>query len=322
MRPIAFAVVLMLSLFHALLSGEAQQVAKIWRIGFVGGSRSTIGPFIQAFERGLRELGYVDGQNIAIVFLKNEQLPRLTDELVRLKIDVLVAATSQPALAAKNATTTIPIVMVNVAGPVENGLVASLARPGGNVTGLSRSTLDIIDKNLQLLAEAVPSVVRVAVLSNPTHPLHPTLLKSAKRAAESLKLQLKTVEAGAPNELEGAFSAIARERVSALLVLADGMFWAERTRIANLALKHQLPSMFGNTEHAEAGGLMSYAPSSVEPYRRAASYVDKILKGAKPADLPVEQPTKFELVINLKTARALGLTIPQTLLLRADQLIE
>jgi putative ABC transport system substrate-binding protein len=212
--------------------------------------------------------------------------------------------------------------MVNVADPVASGLVVSLARPGGNVTGLSRVSLDLIGKNLELLREAAPVVTRLAVLVNPTHALHPALLNSAKHTAALLTLKLEPVEAAAPKELEHAFSVIAKKRVNALLVLPDGMFWGERRRIADFALRSRLPSMFGNTEHAEAGGLMSYAPNSFEPYRRAAYYVDKILKGAKPADLPVEQPTKFELVINLKTAKALGLKIPQSLLLRADQVIE
>ena len=307
----------------APLGAEAQQaerIGKVPKVGFLGNP-----PFNHAFEQGLRTLGYADGHNIAIDYMPwtlDEHLPRLAAELVRRKVDVLVAGTTYGALAAKKATTTIPIVMVNVTDPVATGLVASLARPGGNVTGLSRVTLDLVGKNLELLTEAVPRVVRLAVLSNPRHPLHAALLTSAKHVAESLRLELKHVEAGAPNELEGAFTVIAREHVNALLVLADGMFFDERKRIADLALRTRLPTMFANSEHAEAGGLMSYAPSSVEPYRRAAYYVDRILKGAKPADLPVEQPTTFELVINLKTAKTLGLTMPPSLLVRADQLIE
>ena len=321
MRQIGLLVVLTISLLVAPLATEAQQAGRVPKVGFLGGD-----PFIQAFDQGLRELGYTDGQNIVIEQIswadRDEELPILAAELVRRKIDVLVAGTTPRALAARNATTTIPIVMVNVADPVASGLVVSLARPGGNVTGLSRVSLDLIGKNLELLREAAPVVTRLAVLVNPTHALHPALLNSAKHTAALLTLKLEPVEAAAPKELEHAFSVIARKRVNALLVLPDGMFWGERRRIADFALTSRLPSMFGNTEHAEAGGLMSYAPSSLEPYRRAAYYVDKILKGAKPADLPVEQPTKFELVINLKTAKALGLTIPQTLLLRADQVIE
>jgi len=321
MRRIGLAVALALGLALAPLATDAEQTGRVPKVGFLGGA-----PFIQAFDRGLRELGYTDGQNIVIEQIswagQDEELPTLAAELVRRKVDLLVAGTTPRALAARNATTTIPIVMVNVADPVASGLVVSLARPGGNVTGLSRVSLDLIGKNLELLREAAPVVTRLAVLVNPTHALHPALLNSAKHTAALLTLKLEPVEAAAPKELEHAFSVIARKRVNALLVLPDGMFWGERRRIADFALTSRLPSMFGNTEHAEAGGLMSYAPSSLEPYRRAAYYVDKILKGAKPADLPVEQPTKFELVINLKTAKALGLTIPQTLLLRADQLIE
>jgi len=321
MRRIGLAVALALGLALAPLATDAEQTGRVPKVGFLGGA-----PFIQAFDRGLRELGYTDGQNIVIEQMswagQDEELPTLAAELVRRKVDLLVAGTTPRALAARNATTTIPIVMVNVADPVASGLVVSLARPGGNVTGLSRVSLDLIGKNLELLREAAPVIRRLAVLVNPTHALHPALLNSAKHTAALLTLKLEPVEAAAPKELEHAFSVIARKRVNALLVLPDGMFWGERRRIADFALTSRLPSMFGNTEHAEAGGLMSYAPSSLEPYRRAAYYVDKILKGAKPADLPVEQPTKFELVINLKTAKALGLTIPQTLLLRADQLIE
>jgi putative ABC transport system substrate-binding protein len=232
-----------------------------------------------------------------------------------------VVSITVAALAAKSATTTIPIVMVNVDDPVGSGLITSLGRPGGNITGLSRLTPELVGKNLELLKEAVPKAVRVAVLANPRNPLHPELVRNAKRAAGSLGVQLKIVEAGAPKELEGAFSTMAGERMSALLALGDGMFYVNRTRIADLALRNRLPSMFGSGDHARAGGLMAYAPRSVDNYRRAATYVDKILRGAKPADLPVEQPTKFELVINLKTAKALGLTIPPSVLLRADEMI-
>ena len=320
----AFITIIGGSILGAPLAAEGQQPGRVWRIGFLGDSPG--GPLRQAFEQGLRELGYVDGQNIIIDYRSSgptgERLPLLAAELVRLKVDVLVVGLTQGALAAKNATTSIPVVMVNAADPVESGLVASLARPGGNLTGLSRLTPELLGKNLELIKEAAPRAIRVAVLSNPTNPGHPAMVRNAKRAADSLGLQLKIVGAGVPNELERAFSAMASEHASALLVLADGMFWVYRRQIADLALRSRLPSTFANTEHAEAGGLMSYGPNSFDPYRRAAVFVDKILKGAKPADLPVEQPTKFEFVINLKTAKALGLTIPQSLLLRADQVIE
>jgi putative ABC transport system substrate-binding protein len=236
---------------------------------------------------------------------------------------VLVASIDQAALAAKSVTTTIPIVMVNVGDPLGNGLIASLARPGGNVTGLSRMAPESISKNLELLKETVPKAVRVAVLSNPTNPLHPQLLRNVKTGAQSLGVKLDIVEASAAKQLESVFSTMARERMDGLLVLPDGMFYLNLPRIADLAVRHRLPSMFGSTtELAMVGGLMAYGPSSVDNYRRAATYVDKILKGSRPADLPVEQATKFELIINLKTAKALGLTIPPSLLARADHVIE
>ena len=299
----AFAAALALGLLSALLPADAQP-EKIGRIGYLGPSPSS-GGLLQAFREGLLELGYIEGKNIAIEYRYttlagdiDERLPLLAAELVRLKPDVLVVSITVAALATRNATTTIPIVMVNVDDPVGSGLIASLARPGGNVTGLSRLTPELIGKNLELLKEAVPRAVRVAVLSNPRNPLHPELVRNAKLAARSLGVQLKVVEAGAPKELEGAFSTMAGERMSALLVLGDGMFYVNRTRIADLALRNRLPSMFGSGDLARAGGLMAYAPRSGDNYRRAVTYVDKILKGAKPADLPVEQPTKFELVIN------------------------
>ncbi|HEV8531912.1 MAG TPA: ABC transporter substrate-binding protein [Methylomirabilota bacterium] len=318
-RP-AFAAALALGLLTAPLTADAQP-EKIGRIGYLGPTPST-GGLLQAFREGLLELGYIERKNIAIEYRYTALAGDIDERLVRLKPDVLVVSLTVAALAAKNATTTIPIVMVNVDDPVGSGLITSLGRPGGNVTGLSRLTPELVGKNLELLKEAVPKAVRVAVLSNPRNPLHPELVRNAKRAAGSLGVQLRIVEAGAPKELEGAFSTMAGERLSALLALSDGMFYVNRTRIADLALRNRLPSMFGSGDHARAGGLMAYAPRSVDNYRRAATYVDKILKGAKPADLPVEQPTKFELVINLKTAKALGLTIPPSVLLRADEVIQ
>jgi putative ABC transport system substrate-binding protein len=251
---------------------------------------------------------------------ERKRLAIQAEELVRFRPDVLVVSITEVALAARNATTTIPIVMANVADPVGNGLVASLARPGGNLTGLSRLGPDLAGKTLALLKEAVPKAANIAVLSNPLDPVHPELLTNTKRAARALGVQLQIVEARTPDDLERAFAMMAKDGVAALLVLPDGMFYINRVRIADLALRGRLPSMFGSSEMAKAGGLMEYAPSSADNYRRAAIFVDKILRGAKPADLPVEQPTKFELVINLKTA--LGLTIPPSLLARADQVIE
>jgi putative ABC transport system substrate-binding protein len=252
-----------------------------------------------------------------------ERFPSLAAELVRLKVEVIVAGPTPPAVAAKNATGTIPIVMWGVGDPVGQGLVASLARPGGNVTGLSFSVgWETFGKGLELLKETVPKVRRVAVLSNPANASHALAIENVKVAARSLGVQLQLLEARGPEEFEGAFAAMAKERVAALLVPTDPVFFLHRARLAELAAKNRLPSVHSLREYVEAGGLMSYGPSLLDLLRRAATFVDKILKGAKPADLPVEQPTKFELVINLKTAKALGLTIPQSLLLRTDQVIE
>jgi putative ABC transport system substrate-binding protein len=251
-----------------------------------------------------------------------DRLPDLAAELVRLKVDVIVAAPTPAALAAKNATGTVPIVGVSLTEPVGIGLIASLARPGGNVTGVSYSVgADIFGKDLELLKEAVPKVRRVAVLSNPTSPAQPLTITNIKGAARSLGLQLQLVEARGPGDFDGAFAALARERVGALLVVTDPVFIPHRARLVNLAAKNRLPSIFTQRADVEAGGLMSYGPNFADMYRRAATYVDKILRGTKPADLPVEQPTKFELVINLKTAKALGLTIPPSLVQRADEVI-
>jgi len=243
---------------------------------------------------------------------------------VRLKVDVIAASPTPAALAAKNATRTIPIVGMSLTEPVGVGLVASLARPGGNVTGVAYGfDTDIFGKQLELLKEVIPKVRRVAVLSNPGNsPAQPLIMSSIDGAARSLGLQLQLLEARGPGEFDGAFAVMAKERAGALLVTGDPMFFLHRARLAELAVKNRLPSMSTQGQWVEAGGLMSYGPSFPDLYRRAATYVDKIFKGAKPADLPIEQPTKFELVINLKTAHALGLTIPRSLLQRADQVIE
>lgn len=305
--------------------GHAQQAGTSWRIGFLGPPPTTGAHLIAAFHEGLRELGYVEGRNIVIEHRttggKDELADRLAAELVALKVDVLVVSITQNAVAAKRATSTIPIVMVNVGDPVESGLVSSLARPGGNITGLSRLTAETIGKNLEVLAEAVPQASRVAVLWNRSNPLHPIMMARTRDAAAALGLALAEVHAGAPSELENAFAAMAKERVSAVLVLADGMYFLNRRHIADLALERRLPTMFQNSEHAQAGGLLSYSAESVDNYRRAATYVDKILKGARPGDLPIQQPGRFELVVNLRTADRLGLSLPASLLLRADILI-
>ena len=328
MRWIGLAVVLALSLVLAPLAAEAQSAGSARRIGYLGPPPSS-GGLLQAFQQGLRELGYIEGQNIVIDYRytgsgrdMDTRLPLLAAELVGLKPEVLVVSIDQAALAAKSATTTIPIVMVNVGDPVGNGLIASLARPGGNITGRSRMAPEATAKSLELLKQAVPGAARVAVLSNPRNPLHGELFKNAKQVAGSLGVRLEIVEAATPNALEGAVSAMARSRVGGFVVLPDGMFYLNRSPIADLALKNRLPSMFSTTELAEGGWLMAYSPSSIDNYRRVAAHVDKILKGAKPGDLPVEQPTTFELLINLKTATALGLVIPQSVLLRADHVIQ
>jgi len=325
----AFLRTLSAGLLAAPLAAEAQQAGRVPRIGFLSlTSPSDRPPLLDAFRQGLRELGWVEGQNIVIDYRYAEgrvdRLPDLAAELVRLKVDLIIAsAGTQVVTAAKNATETIPIVMIAVRDPVGIGLIASLARPGGNVTGVSGyAGLEIVAKQLELLKETVPKIRRVAILSNPSNAYHQLAIREVNVAARSLGVQLQLLEARGPNEFDGAFAAMAKERVGALLVLSDAIFSSHRTRLADLAARSRLPAAYGVRESVEAGGLMSYGPSFLDFYRRSAAYVDKILKGAKPADLAVEQPTKFELVINLKTAKALGLTLPPSLLQRADQIIE
>jgi len=308
--------------------GAAQPAGNVSRVGYLTAGSTTANPrILEAFRQGLRDLGWVEGQNIVIEYRwaegRFERLPDLAAELVRLKADVIVATPTPAAMAAKKASATVPIVGVSLTGPVELGLIASLARPGGNVTGVSYSVgTDIFGKDLELLKEVVPKVRRVAVLSNPDGPAQPITISNIKDAARSLGLQLQLVEARGPGDFDGAFAAMARERAGALLVVTDPMFIPHRARLVNLAAKNRLPSIFTQRADVEAGGLISYGPNFADRYRRAATYVDKILKGAKPANLPGEQPTKFELVINLKTAKALGLTIPPALVQRADEVIQ
>ena len=310
------------------LAAHAQQIAKVPRVGWLSpGSATSDENFLASFRDGLRELGWVAGQNIAIESRwadgRFERLPDLAAELVRLKVDVIVANVTQASLAAKRATGTIPIVMVGVGDPLGGGLVDNLARPSGNVTGPSSMLAEASAKQLALLKETVPGASPVAVLWNPANPVwQAAALKQTDAAARALGLRVQLVEARGPDELDGAFAAMTRERAGALFVPADIIFVRHAQRMADLAAKHHLPAMFGFREHVEAGGLMSYAASFAVMFRRAAAFVDKLLKGAKPADLPVEQPTKFELVINLKTARALGLTVPRSVLLRADEVIQ
>jgi putative tryptophan/tyrosine transport system substrate-binding protein len=310
---------------HATVRAQPQ-AKKIYRIGYLGSG--TAYPHLRGvFQQGLRDLGWVEGQNYEINYRYAEgqydALPRLADELVRLGVDAIVASPTPAALAAKNATTTIPIVGIGFDNPVENGLVASLARPGGNVTGLSYGVgPEIFGKDIELLRAMVPELRRVAVLSNPAGLNHALMISNVTSAARALGVELLLLEATGPGEFDRAFMTMANERVGALFVFGDPMLGVHRARLAELAVQHRLPSMHTNRPHVEAGGLMCYGPSFSDLWRRAAAYVDKILKGARPADLPVEQPTKFELVINLRTAKAIGVEIPQSMLLRADEVVE
>jgi putative ABC transport system substrate-binding protein len=311
------------SVVVASLAAKAQQAGRIYRIGVEGMSSLTTAPWWAAFLQRLRERGWIENQNFVTERLFMEQMGKtsvaLAKELETRHVDVIVVTSTEGALAAKQASSTIPTVMATIADPVGNGLVASLAHPGGNFTGISFQGTELAAKQLDLLKEAFPSLSRVVVLANPANASHALRVEEAEVAAGKLHVQLDVVEARQASEIESAFAAIARKRAEAILVLADGVFRREATRLATLA---RVPAMYGQREHVVDGGLMSYGASFTALFRQAADYVDKILRGAKPADLPVEQPTKFELVINLKTARALGITIPQSLLLRADEVIQ
>ncbi len=316
-------------LLGAPLAAEAQQAAKIARIGYLAGNLAADPHLPEAFRQGLRDLGYVEGRNVVIEYRdaegKFERLPALAAELVALKVDVIVAPSTLAALAAKQATKTIPIVFAAAGDAVGSGLVTSLARPGGNVTGLSVLAPELVGKRLELLKQAVPGVTRVAALWHPGDYAERTdkdMLKEADVAARALGVRLQVVEARGPADIDRAFSDMTRARAGALTVFSTPMFSTERRRLVDLAAKNRLPTMFSFRDYVDAGGLMAYGPSLADLARRAATYVDKILNGARPADLPVEQPTKFELVINLKTAKALGLTIPPSLLARADEVIQ
>ena len=318
------------SLLAAPLAGQAQQVAKVPRIGFLATNLASSPHLPEAFRQGLRDLGYVEDRTVVIEYRdaegKLERLPALVTELVALKVDVIVAPGTPAALAAPQATRTLPIVIIAVGNPVTSGLVTSLARPGGNVTGLSMlGTAELVGKRLELLTQAVPGVSRVAVLRHPgfvPERSEKVILKATDAAAQALGVRLQVVEARGPADLDRAFSDMTRARAGALAVSGSPLFVDERRRLVELAAKNRLPAVYESREDVDAGGLMSYGPNVADLYRRAAVYVDKILKRAKPGDLPVEQPTKIELVINLKTAKALGLTIPPSVLGRADQVIE
>jgi putative ABC transport system substrate-binding protein len=304
---------------------EAQFPPRLVRVGFLSASLPAADRMRPGLVDGLRQHGYAEGQNLVVEIryaeARFERLPELAAELVRLRCDVIVAAVTQATLAARDATATIPIVMIGVADPVAAGLVASLARPGGNVTGTSGAQTQVVGKQLELLIETFPDVARVAVLWNPANPVYQALqLREAEIAARALRVELQLFEARKPGDLERSFASIATRRP--LLLMGDPLFNAHFRRIAELATARRLPIVTSLREYAEAGALLTYGPNVTELARRSAVYVDRLLKGAKPADLPVEEPTKFELVINLKTAKALGLTIPASLLARADQVIE
>jgi putative tryptophan/tyrosine transport system substrate-binding protein len=307
------------------LAAWAQQAGKLYRIGFLGDSPAAFSEPTEAFRQGLRDLGYVEGRNITIEYRwaegKPERMRELAEELVGLKVDVIIVPSSIYTEAAKRATSTIPIIFMGHADPVATGHVTSLARPGGNITGLSVMMTEISVKGLELLKQAVPGLARVAVIFDPATPSHTPALKAVEAAGPLLGLQVHPVAVRSATDFDSAFLAIVEGRADAVLVLTTPLFIAGAQRLAELALTHKLPSV-GSKYHVEVGGLMSYWPNRNDYWRRGAIYVDKILKGANPADLPVQQPTKFELVINLKTADALGLTIPRSLLALADEVVE
>ncbi len=305
---------------------EAQQAKKVPRIGFLfAGDPSAVVGRIEAFRQGLRERGYIEGKNIVIEYRygegKLDRVPPLAAELVRLKLDVIVTGGPTDTRAAKQATTTLPIVMAQDSDPVGSGFIASLARPGGNVTGLSTLAPELSGKQLELLKEIVPKLSRVAVLGNSTEPGNAQMVREIELAAGAFGVQLQSLEVQSPKDIETAFSAIKKERAGAFIVLRNPVTSAHRKQVVELAAKSRLPAMYVSSEWVEAGGVVSYAPDIRDNWRRAAVFVDKILKGAKPADLPVEQPMKFEFVINLKAAKQIGLTIPPNVLVRADRVI-
>ncbi len=314
-------------LLAAPLVADAQQAGKVARIGVLGDTSPPpeSGSVIAAFRQGLRDLGYVEGRNVTIEYLwadgNRERLPDLATDLVRSRVDVVLALGPASARAAKNATTTIPVVFVGSGDPIAEGLVSSLARPGGNITGLSNESEEMNAKWLELLKETVPALARVAVLWAPNNSAHRRMRQGIESAAQTLRVTAQFLGVEGRDDLTRAFTALTRARAGALIVLPGARIGDERL-IVDLAVKNRLPGMYPFPVYAKEGGLMAYGPNTEEMSRQAATYVDKILKGAKPGDLPVEQPTKFELVINLKTAKALGITIPQSLLLRADQIIE
>ena len=325
MRLARFAA-LALALLAAPLAAEAQQRMTAHRIGYLTASASADARLLTAFREGMRALSYTEGQDFIIEVRTAEglyeRLPLLAAELVGLNVDVIVTAGVPSALAAKRATSTIPTICVGVGDPVGAGLVSNLARPGGNITGLSHFAADLSRKQVDLFKQALPTLSRIGVLYNPANPLHPQYWQETKTAAQALSVTLLRLEVHDTQGLAHAFDVVRSGRVAGLIVLSDPFFFAQQVRIAELATMSRVPAMAPYREYAEAGALLTYGPNLLDLWRRAATYVDKILKGAKPADLPVEQPTKFEFVINLKTAKALGLTIPPAVLARADEIIQ
>ena len=312
-------------LLLAVLPLASAQAGKVWRIGWL--QPVTLPPsYLEAVRQGLRDSGYVEGQNLRVEYRwaegKPERLPELADELVRLKVDLLMSGNTQALQALKRATTTIPIVMLGPGDPVGNGLVDSLARPGGNITGMTVMTKELSPKQLDLLRQLIPGLARVACLANSANPLSMLSLRAVEDAGRASGVSVQGLVVRSPDQLGPAFSSLTTNRADALIVSADTMFIAERSRIVDFATTNRTPSIFFDRVFVDAGGLMSYGPDFPDVYRRATSYVDKIFKGAKPGDLPVERPTKIEFVVNLKTAKALGLTIPQSILLQTTQVIE
>jgi putative ABC transport system substrate-binding protein len=321
-----FTILLTVALLITPCAAHAQPAGKVYRIGFLWDGPTVFPDAIEAFRQGLRDLGYVEGRNLTIEYRwaegKPERMRELAEELVRLKVDVIMAPSSVYTAAAKRATSTIPIVFMSHADPLGSGHVTSLARPGGNATGLTIMMTETNVKGLELFKEAVPRLSRVGVVWDPATPSHAPGLKAVEGAGPSLGLRIQSVPVRSASEYADAFSTMIRERADGVLVLSTPLFIAGAKRLAELALIHKLPSLFGPKHHVVAGGLMSYSPQRADLYRRGATFVDKILKGANPATLPVEQATTFELVINLKTAKALALTIPPSMLARADEIIQ
>ena len=327
MKVNTVGLILALGILATPLAIDAQQTGKVHRIGFLGNSTAALeANLVRPFREGLHDLGYDEGRNVLIEYRwaegKYERFPTLIAELIALKVDVIVTAGTPATLAVKKATTSVPLVMVAVGDPVGTGIVASLNRPGGNITGLTSISPELEGKRLELLREVVPKLSRVAVLWNPVSPFQVIAEKEVRAAAQVLRMNVLSLGVRTPEELKDALAAIARERPGALLVLADRLFLHNRALIMEFAAQNRLPGVHAYRELVEAGGLMSFGPSYGGMHRRAAYYVDRILKGAKPADLPVEQPATFELLLNLKTAKALGLTIPKSVLIRADAVIQ